>query len=82
MFCFFKICKELPNLNSIETFIEGIEINVQHPFFGGKAKVNQQRDREAERPKDRNTERKKDRKTERDRVRQRDRNTKRQKDKN
>ncbi len=64
---FLKICKELPNLNSIETFIQGIETNVQHPFFGGKAKVGL-----TERQTDRKTGRKRLRDTVRDRERQRE----------
>jgi len=33
MFC---TCKELPNFNVLETFKDGEEKEIMHPFFGGK----------------------------------------------
>ena len=37
---FFQVCSEDLNLNIFETFIEGQEKAIEHPLFGGKAKVN------------------------------------------
>ncbi len=76
MLCFsLKICKELPNLNNIETFIEGIETNIQHPFFGGKAKVSL-----TERQTDRKTGRKRLRETVRDMKKEAERDSERQRE--
>ena len=36
---FYLTCRELPLLNILETFLDGIEKEVDHPMFGGKAKV-------------------------------------------
>ena len=32
-------CRELTGLNILVTFLEGVEKAVDHPMFGGKAKV-------------------------------------------
>lgn len=36
---FYLTCRELPHLNILETFLDGVEKAVDHPMFGGKAKV-------------------------------------------
>ena len=36
---FYLTCRELPHLNILETFQDGVEKNVEHPMFCGKAKV-------------------------------------------
>ena len=35
----FLSCEECPSFNSLETMTEGQELDVDHPLYGGKAKV-------------------------------------------
>jgi hypothetical protein len=32
-------CREIPEWNNLDIFTEGVEKNVDHPVYGGKAKV-------------------------------------------
>ena len=32
-------CDEMPEMNSLQTYCEGVEQEIDHPYFGGKAKV-------------------------------------------